>query len=226
MSPTADPSFHVTEARLSPIVLDAFGPNDFQARCQASADQMADLTAFHDLLFEWNTRMNLVGPSAKAEFWGRHVLDSAQLLTHVPDALTFADLGTGAGFPGIVLACLLKEKVGAQFHLVESMVKRCRFLSEVVGRLDLPAQVHNVRAEDLKLKVDVVTARACAPLVRLLSYAEPYLKQGAVGLFLKGQDVEVELKDAAKSWRFDATLSPSISHPQGRVVTLKRVSRV
>jgi len=213
----------------SPALADdsaGFGPAAFQARTAATAAQMADLRAFAELLFTWNTRMNLVGPSASASFWERHAWDSAQLLDHAPSARTFADLGAGAGLPGLVLACLLKGQAGARVHLVESMAKRCRFLSAVVEALDLPAVVHNSRAEALALKVDVVTARACAPMVRLLGYAEPYLKLGAVGLFLKGQDVEAELNEAAKSWRFDANLSPSLSHPQGRVVTLKRVSRV
>ncbi len=205
---------------------DAFGPAQFQALIGASDTQMEDLAAFRDLLFEWNGRMNLVGPSAEAEFWLRHALDSAQLLAHAPQAQTFADLGAGAGFPGLVLACLLKDRPGARVHLVESMAKRCRFLREAVTALGLPASVHNVRAEDLSLKVEVVTARACAPLVRLIGYAEPYLKHGAVGLFLKGQDVEAELEEATKSWRFDAILHPSLSHPQGRVVELQRVSRV
>jgi 16S rRNA (guanine527-N7)-methyltransferase len=206
--------------------VDAYGPAQFQAQSGASDLQMEDLARFRSLLFEWNARMNLVGPSAEAEFWSRHVLDSAQLLIHQPQALSFADLGAGAGFPGIVLACLLKGRPGAKMQLIESMAKRCRFLSEVVGQLALPATVRQARAEDLQLKVQVVTARACAPMVRLLGYAEPYLKQGAVGLFLKGQDIEAELKEAAKSWCFDASLYPSLSHPQGRVVALQRVSRV
>lgn len=210
---------------LTPVAA-AYGPAQFQAQSGASDLQMEDLAQFRSLLFEWNGRMNLVGPSAEAEFWSRHVLDSAQLLIHQPQALSFADLGAGAGFPGIVLACLLKGRPGAQVQLIESMAKRCRFLSEVVSQLDLPATVRQARAEDLRLKVQVVTARACAPMVRLLGFAEPYLKQRAVGLFLKGQDIEAELKEAAKSWRFDASLYPSLSHPQGRVVALQRVSRV
>jgi 16S rRNA (guanine527-N7)-methyltransferase len=135
----------------------------FQAATAASPQQMADLEAFRALLAEWNEVMNLVGPSALAEFWPRHAWDSAQLLKLHPEALTWADLGAGAGFPGLVLAILLKGRANAHVHLVESMAKRCRFLSEVVKTLDLPAAVHNRRAEELKLKVDAVTARACAP---------------------------------------------------------------
>jgi 16S rRNA (guanine527-N7)-methyltransferase len=187
---------------------------------------MADLEAFLRLIETWTGQMNLVGPSALAEFWPRHAYDSAQLLALAPAALTWADLGAGAGFPGVVLAILLKGRPGARVHLVESMAKRCRFLTEVVRTLDLPADVHNVRAEQLRIKVDIVTARACAPLVRLLGYAEPYLERGAKGLFLKGQDVVSELNDAAKCWEFQAELVTSSSHPTGRILQVKGASRV
>ena len=198
----------------------------FQAMVGANAGQMADMQAFLALLTDWNGRMNLVGPSALGDFWGRHALDSAQLVLIAPEASTWADLGAGAGFPGLVLAILAKDREGAQVHLIESMTKRCRFLRAVVDELSLPAVVHNARAESLSLRVDVVTARACAPMVKLLGYAWPYLKVGATGLFLKGQDVGVELQEAAKSWNFEADLIPSISHGEGRIARLKKVSRV
>jgi 16S rRNA (guanine527-N7)-methyltransferase len=198
----------------------------FQSRAGATDAQMADLEQFRTLLTTWNEQMNLVGPSALAAFWPRHVWDSAQLLAIKPDARIWADLGAGAGFPGLVLAILLKDVPGAQVHLVESLAKRCRFLSEVVSVLQLPAQVHNARAESLRLRVDVVTARAVAPLSRLLEYGWPYLRNGAVALFLKGQDVESELDDATRYWGFDIRLWPSLSDPGGRVVELKGLTRV
>ena len=207
----------------APDPLDAAG---FQAATGASDTQMADLTTFLALLTDWNSRLNLVGPSAIADFWRRHALDSVQLRDIAPEARTWADLGAGAGFPGIVLAIFAKGQPDGHVHLVESMAKRCRFLEAAVEALALPASVHNARAEDLGLRVDVVTARACAPMVRLLGYAWPYLKTGATGLFLKGQDVEVELKEATKYWKFHARLIPSISYSGGRIVRLKRVSRV
>lgn len=212
-------------ARLEPPIepLDAAG---FQVLVGATPRQMADLEAFRALLADWNGRMNLVGPSALADFWRRHALDSAQLLKLAPQALSWADLGAGAGFPGVVLAILLKDRPGAHVELVESQAKRCRFLQAAVEALDLPAAVRHARAEDLSLKVDVVTARACAPLVRLLGYAWPYLRAGALGLFLKGQDVEVEMQAATKSWKFAADLIPSISHTGGRVLKVEGVSRV
>ena len=208
---------------MRPEVVDAAS---FQAASGASDAQMADLERFRALLAEWNEKLNLVGPSALDAFWPRHAWDSAQLLRIEPEAKTWADLGAGAGFPGLVLAILLKETPGAHVHLVESLAKRCRFLEAVVGTLNLPATVHNARAEALSLKVDVVTARAVAPLHKLLGFAEPYLKRGAVGLFLKGQDVVSELTEATRYWKFDMKLTPSLSSSEGQIVSVKGLSRV
>lgn len=198
----------------------------FAAATGASPEAAADLERFRALLADWNDRMNLVGPSALSEFWLRHAYDSAQLLLVRPEAKVWADLGAGAGFPGLVLAIMLKAVDGARVHLVESLTKRCRFLQAVVDQLELPATVHDARAESLSLKVDMVTARACAPLPRLLGYAEPYLGRGAEGLFLKGQDVVSELTEAAKSWRFEHQTFPSLSSPTGRLLQVKGLSRV
>jgi 16S rRNA (guanine527-N7)-methyltransferase len=198
----------------------------FQAVMGATSAQMADLEAFLVLLSAWNDRMNLVGPSALQAFWPRHAYDSAQLLALAPDTKIWADLGAGAGFPGLVLAIFLKDRPDTRVHLVESMAKRCRFLEAVVQALGLPADVHNARAEDLEIKVEVVTARACAPLVRLLGYAQPWLRQGATGLFLKGQDVVAELTEATKCWKFEAHLIASLSHVDGRVLQVRGLERV
>ena len=224
---SAGPARVQPEPALAPELL---GPpadaDQVQAVLGASASQMADLEAFRRLLAEWNEGMNLVGPSAMAEFWSRHVYDSAQLLALAPKARIWADAGAGAGFPGVVLAILLKDTPGARVHLVESMAKRCRFLQAIVDLLALPAEVHNVRAEDLELRVDVVCARACAPLVRLLGYTQPYLARGATGLFLTGQDVVSELTQAAKCWSFEAHLTVSLSHPEGRILQVRGLKRV
>ena len=193
----------------------------FMVATDAAPSQMADLEAYRALLADWNERMNLVGPSALAEFWPRHAWDSAQLLKLAPKAEVWADIGAGAGFPGIVLALLLKGRSGARVRLIESMAKRCAFLSAVVSELGLPAQVYNARAEDLKMPVDIVTARACAPLVRLLGYARPYLQAGATGLFLKGRDVSAEIPDALARWKFDYEIVPSLSDPSGQIVVVR-----
>jgi len=203
----------------------AYGPADFARDFAATEAQLADLAWFETMVVETNAVMNLVGPATLPAFWSRHVLDSAQLLKLAPDALTWADLGAGAGFPGVVLAILLKGRPGGHVHLVDSLTKRCRFLERVVEDLELPATVHNSRAEDLRLKVDIVTARACAPMDRLLGFARPYLSQGSTGLFLKGENAEQELNEARKSWSFDAELLPSLSDQRGRVVRIRRLSR-
>lgn len=192
----------------------------------ATPAQIADLERYRAMLEDWSGRMNLVGPSAMAVFWSRHALDSAQLIRLAPEALRWADLGTGAGLPGLVLAILLKGRKGAQVHLVESLAKRCRFLSEVVAELGLPAKVHNARAEDVKIEVEVVTARAVAALPKLLGFAEPCLKRGARGLFLKGQAAEAELAEArGAGWNLDATLIQSLSDPEGRIVDIRSAKR-
>jgi 16S rRNA (guanine527-N7)-methyltransferase len=169
--------------------------------------------------------MNLVGPATLPDFWNRHAWDSAQLLRLAPEAKTWADLGAGAGFPGLVLAILLNGAPGAKVHLVESMAKRCRFLDQVARELDLPVEIHNARAEDLSLTVDIVTARACAPMVRLLGYARPYFKRRARGLFLKGQDVVTELNEASTSWTIKARLIPSLSDARGQIVDVESLAR-
>jgi len=207
---------------MSGASLDAGG---FAALSGATPTQMADLERFREILVDWSGRMNLVGASTLDSYWSRHVWDSAQLLPLAPDAQTWADLGAGAGFPGLVLAVMLKGRPGARVHLVESMAKRCRFLAEVVSALALPAQIHNARAEDVKLKVDVVTARAVAPLTRLLMFAAPYFSRGARGLFLQGQDIDAELEDAHAAWRFDVDVLPSQSDPRGRILSIERLSR-
>lgn len=198
----------------------------FQAATGATDAQMADLEGYRSMLDEWNQHLNLVGPSAMASFWRRHAYDSAQLLQIEPDARVWADLGTGAGLPGVVLAILLKGRQRAQVHLVESLQKRCRFLEEVVRALDLPATVHRSRAEELRLTgIEVVTARACAPLARLLGYARPILSAGARGLFLKGRDIEAEIAEARRSWKFEAKLVASLSDPSGRIVRVEKLAR-
>jgi 16S rRNA (guanine527-N7)-methyltransferase len=105
------------------------------------------------------------------------------------------------------------------------MAKRCRFLDAVVAELSLPATVHNERAENLALAVDIVTARACAPLHRLLGYARPYLMAGATGLFLKGQDVVEDMRTAARYWEYEADVIPSLSDERGRIVRVRRLGR-
>jgi len=199
---------------------------DFLEAVGATAERLQDIETFRRLLAEANRQVNLVGDSTLGDFWRRHFVDSAQLLWFRPAAGRWADLGSGAGLPGLVLAILLKDRPGAQIHLIESMAKRCRFLTEVVEILALPAVVHNARAESLKLEVEMVTARACAPLDKLLAYAEPYVARGAQALFLKGADVEAEIANARRVWRFKAETQVSLSDPRGRLLSIRELERV
>lgn len=201
-------------------------PSEFQALTGAAPAQLDDLQTFIERLAEANAVMNLIGPDTLPDVWNRHVWDSAQLLDLAPEARTWADLGAGAGFPGVVLAILLKGRPDAHVWLIDSLGKRCRFLQEIVDALGLPATVINGRAEEQALKVDVVTARAVAPMKKLLGYAQPYLQRGAQGLFLKGEKAEAELIEARKVWQFESSLSVSRSDPRGRIVSVRSLRRV
>jgi len=198
----------------------------FQALTNATPAQMADLQTFIERLTEANAVMNLIGPDSLPDIWNRHIWDSAQLLAKAPAALTWADLGAGAGFPGLVLAIMLKSHQKSHVWLIDSLGKRCRFLQEVVDALSLRATVVNARAEDSAVTVDVVTARAVAPMTKLLGYAQPYLQRGAQGLFLKGEKAEAEVAEARKVWQFQSDLSVSRSDPRGRIVSVRSLRRV
>ncbi|HEV2082337.1 MAG TPA: 16S rRNA (guanine(527)-N(7))-methyltransferase RsmG [Brevundimonas sp.] len=204
------------------MTLDAAG---FQRAIGANDAEIADLDAYRRMLIESNAVMNLVGPDSLPDFWNRHALDSAQLVDHAPAARTWADLGAGAGLPGVVLAVLMKGR-GGHVHLIDSLQKRCRFLQSVVDALSLPATVVWARAEAHAAVVDVVTARAVAPLTKLLGYAQPYHQKGATGLYLKGEKAEAEVAEARQVWHFESELFPSRSDVRGRVVSVRSLRRV
>jgi 16S rRNA (guanine527-N7)-methyltransferase len=193
-----------------------------------SRETAARLDRFVGLLLDWQQRMNLIAPSTEAHIWTRHVADSLQLLTLAPAARRWVDLGSGAGFPGLAIACALADTPGAQVHLVESTAKKAAFLREAAQATASPAVVHTMRIEEFAKKppgsIDVVTARALAPLPKLLALAFPLLKTGVEGLFPKGQDVEVELTEAAKCWNIRTTLAPSRTEPTSRIVIVHSVA--
>lgn len=195
---------------------------------KVSRETWERLDQFVALLLKWQNTTNLVAPSTLPNIWTRHVADSLQLLPLAPMARRWIDLGAGAGFPGLVIACALVE--GGQVHLVESNQKKAGFLREVARALSLPAIVHSRRIEDFVSgsaeTFDVVTARALAPLDQLIGYAIPLLKKGAVGVFPKGQDVEAELTRASKSWTIETELAPSLTDPRGRVVIVRHATKL
>lgn len=171
------------------------------------------------MLQDWQKTLNLVGPATLPDVWRRHILDSAQLMFHVEhlEQSVWLDMGTGAGFPGLVMAILGAKKV----HLVESIAKKCRFLAAVTEALDLGDRVilHNGRLESLKpMPVDIITARALARLPQLFRWGRPFTAPSTRWLLLKGQDVEAELAEAKTAWKFHHRLHESLSDPRGRLV--------
>lgn len=206
-------------------------PADAAARLQrlnVSRESLARLEAYVGLLLAWQAKINLIGPSTAAEIWVRHVLDAAQLLPLLPaQPAALADLGSGAGIPGVVLAIA----GGHHVHLFESNGKKAAFLGQAIRATGAKATVHQVRLEALPgqpglPRVGAVTARALAPLPLLLTYAAPFLAQGAIGLFHKGQDVDKELTEATKYWKLQTERYPSITDSRGVILEVKEASRV
>jgi 16S rRNA (guanine527-N7)-methyltransferase len=190
-----------------------------------SRETTARLDRFAALLLDWQSRMNLIAASTVPTLWTRHIADSLQLLAIAPQARKWADLGSGAGFPGVPIACALASDATTEIHLIESNQKKAAFLREAVRVTGAPAIVHAERVADFaktfRGELDVITARALAPLPELLSIAYPLLKSGAQGLFPKGQDVEAELTQATKCWSIQATLVPSRTDPKSRIVVIR-----
>jgi 16S rRNA (guanine527-N7)-methyltransferase len=193
-----------------------------------SRETEARLQRLVDLLIEAQKRTNLIAPSTIPKIWTRHIADSLQLLALAPDARIWVDLGSGAGFPGLAIACALADRPGTEVHLVESTGKKANFLREAARETGAPAIVHGVRIEDFvqnwDVKPDVVTARALAPLPTLLGLAHPLLKRGGQGLFMKGQDVGAELTEATQCWKFQPVLVPSKTSPESRIVVIPHLA--
>jgi 16S rRNA (guanine527-N7)-methyltransferase len=188
-----------------------------------SRETLERLTVYLGLLRRWQPAINLVGPASLADPWRRHFLDCAQLAAHVPSAArSCIDVGSGAGFPGMVLALLGVAGV----HLIESDRRKAQFLREVARATAAPVTVHAERIERLRpWPADVVTARAVAPLPRLLQLVEPFMSSDTVCLFLKGGSVAHELTEARISWHMVTERLPSRSHPSGVVLKLHGVCR-
>ena len=193
-----------------------------------SHETEARLDRYIALLREWQAKTNLVAPSTLPQLWTRHIADSLQLVDLAPSAKRWADLGSGGGFPGVVLACVMAGTPGASVHLVERIAKKAAFLREAIRVTTSPGVVHLAEIGDNVDKitgpVDCVTARALAPLHQLIGFAEPLMRQGAKALFLKGQDVEAELTEAAKYWNIQPQLHQSRTG-DGWIVELTSVER-
>jgi len=194
-----------------------------------SRETEARLDRFVDLLLDWQSKTNLVASSTLPTLWTRHVSDSLQLLDIAPSARIWMDLGSGAGFPGMVLACALAGKPGALVHLIERNAKKAAFLREALRVTGAPGTIHLADIADvvdrIPDRIDCVTARAVAPLNQLIAFAEPLVKRGAKALFLKGQDVEAELTEATKYWTIEPVLHASRTGGHGWIVELDRIER-
>jgi 16S rRNA (guanine527-N7)-methyltransferase len=186
------------------------------------------LDRFVALLLDWQRHTNLIGSSSEPILWTRHIADSLQLFDLAPGAKIWADLGSGAGFPGLVIACALADTAGVEVHLIESIGKKAAFLREAVAATGVPAVVHGERIADfathLPPRIDVVTARALAPLSKLLTEAHPLLKTGTIGLFPKGQDVAAELTDAAKYWKIQSRLVSSRTDSKAKILVVQELT--
>jgi 16S rRNA (guanine527-N7)-methyltransferase len=188
------------------------------------------LDLFVTLLGRWQRVTNLVSSASLGAVWTRHIADSLQLLSLAPDARRWIDLGSGGGFPGLVIACALAEWPDAVIHLVESSGKKAAFLREAVRVTGAGAKVHHCRAEAFveqwQGELDVVTARAFAPLSVLLDLTAPLLERGAKALFLKGQHIEQELTQATKCWSIDLKRIPSRTNPKASILEIRRAERM
>lgn len=192
-----------------------------------SRETEARLRVYADLLVKWQASQNLVSPATLPDVWRRHILDSAQVVLLAPDARRWVDLGSGAGFPGLVTAILRAEDPEAKVDLVESNAGKAAFLRTVARETGVPVTLHVGRIEDIapelaaRERFDRVTARALAPLSSLLTLARPFLAGGAVALFHKGQDFVSEIALATQSWGLDLIEHPSRVDRAGRILEIR-----
>lgn len=205
------------------------GADDFALAFPVSRETLDRLALYESLLRHWQKSINLVAPDSLSDIWHRHFADSAQLLPLAPGTRHWLDLGSGAGFPGMIVAILLANR-DARVHLCESSAKKCAFLAEVARKTGAPVEIHQTRIESFVLGstvagVEVVTARALAPLSQLLDLSAPLLCRGARGLFLKGRRTGDEIAQARRAWTFDVRLHDSLTDPEGRIVGITGLKR-
>jgi len=196
-------------------------PEAFAAETGVSRETLAKLALLVDLLQKWQRAINLVAANTLQDIWRRHILDSAQLYPLLPPGTrSLIDIGSGAGFPGLVLAAMGVPEV----HSVESDQRKCAFQREAARVAGLSVTIHAQRIESLpKMRADAIISRACADLPQLLEYAYPFVSPSTQCLFLKGQQVERELTEAGKGWKMQTERFPSRTDPTGTVLRLSHV---
>jgi 16S rRNA (guanine527-N7)-methyltransferase len=206
------------------------GPEQFAEAFKVPRETIHRLICYADLLKDWQKRVNLVSARSLPQLWDRHFADSAQILRLAPDAKVWLDLGSGAGFPGLVIAILQANHANFRMHLVESTAKKCAFLAEVARVTSAPVEIHCMRIEGLSksatsLKPEIITARALAPLPRLLELARPWFEPGVRGLFMKGRDAREEIDAAKRCFDFTCELHQSMTAEESFVVELSDVAK-
>lgn len=201
----------------------------FARQFDVSRETMQQLEVYADTLRKWQSRINLVGPKTLQQLWNRHFADSAQVVNHIPAAAnTVADLGSGAGFPGLVIKAL---RPTLDVTLIEADSRKAAFLTQAAAAMSLsvtivPRRIEEVPPASGNAGFSVVTARALAPLPALLTLAAPLGDDGTLYLFLKGQNVESELLSAAKCWTMNVKQIASQTHQDSRLLQITRLRRV
>ena len=194
--------------------------------CPLLAEAIVEFEAYERLLREWQPRINLVSNTTLPELWSRHFADSAQLAHLLPGAMRWADLGSGAGFPGMVLAILLKRRLGAKVHLIESDQRKASFLRAVSRETGAAAIVHcgriDVELPKLVGEVEAISARALAPLPLLIDWSKEHLLKSSVGVFLKGENWRSELTEAKREPIFDFSEEKSVTNAAARIILVRK----
>lgn len=213
-----------------------YSASTFQEAFDVSRETMERLEAYHGLLIKWQKVQNLVAPNTLPDAWERHFADSAQLLSYIGDSKILVDIGSGAGFPGMVLAIMMMDRPDVRLHLVEANGRKCAFLKDVARHTGANVEIHNCRIEVFAIEstippVDIIMARALKPLGTLLSLGQFAFDNEATGLFLKGksfaEEIEVARKDAAlRGCQFEAESFDSLTDDCGRIVEISKVRRI
>jgi 16S rRNA (guanine527-N7)-methyltransferase len=217
----------MTRPPADPPIAHISGPDAFAAAFNVSRETLDQLLLYVALLEQWQPRINLVAGATLADVWHRHIADSAQLLALAPGARTWLDLGSGAGFPGLVIAIMAHGRPGPSVSMIESDKRKSAFLAEVARRTGISVEIHTARIEQIATQrmlepVDVVSARALAPLVRLIPLSLPFFGDATLGLFPKGRDAESEVAQARANWAFDVEMTPSLTDAAARIVAIRR----
>jgi 16S rRNA (guanine527-N7)-methyltransferase len=205
-------------------------PEKFKQTFAVSRETVERLQIFERLLRQWQKGTNLVSPATLDQIWHRHFADSAQLIFLAPSWRSWFDLGSGAGFPGLVIAICAANREDRRVHFVDSNARKCAFAHEVVRETGCSVEIHQAHIESLSVAgrlahADLVSARALAPLNELLALAAPFFSSDTTGLFLKGRSWEQDSVEAAANWDYDAVMHPSLTDTQARIIQVNALRR-